>query len=237
MGRKKKISGRCYYCGGSATSREHVPPRAFFPEAKDLPPGSPNYRAGLVTVPSCSRHNSNYSKDDETAAYLTLLWYGSNGLSVHQFTTKAMRAFLRNPKLSKRVIKRIGPRVIVDGKETAFTSVNIDAAHRVMEKIGRAIYFDHFGEPFLGRVRSLSHGLLLHDLRPDPLALHTATLDGEFEHEERHGAHHEIFHYQLRSLKDGKYGVRLCFYEGIVFFVLLAPEKDQPATRQVLPGA
>lgn len=29
----------CYYCGKPATSTEHVPPKALFPEQKDSPEG------------------------------------------------------------------------------------------------------------------------------------------------------------------------------------------------------
>jgi len=45
----------CYYCGAPATSKEHVPPRGFFPKGSDL-----------ITVPSCEIHNNDKSHIDET---------------------------------------------------------------------------------------------------------------------------------------------------------------------------
>jgi hypothetical protein len=46
----------CYMCDRDASSREHVPPAAFFPEQKESPDGK-DYRRNLITVPSCSKHN------------------------------------------------------------------------------------------------------------------------------------------------------------------------------------
>ena len=48
--------GKCYMCSDNETSREHTPPRGFFPT---------NHRVNLITVPSCSVHNEDTSKDDE----------------------------------------------------------------------------------------------------------------------------------------------------------------------------
>jgi hypothetical protein len=47
----------CYYqgCEDPATTREHVPPKAFFPE---------DQRSQLLTVPSCAKHNNAKSPDD-----------------------------------------------------------------------------------------------------------------------------------------------------------------------------
>lgn len=47
----------CYRCGEPAVSREHFPPKAFFPQkGKGLQ---------LQTVPSCKIHNNDKSKDDQ----------------------------------------------------------------------------------------------------------------------------------------------------------------------------
>ncbi|AXH64146.2 MULTISPECIES: hypothetical protein [Providencia] len=45
---------RCYYCGNPATTREHVPPKCFFPKGSNL-----------ITVPSCEIHNNDKSHIDE----------------------------------------------------------------------------------------------------------------------------------------------------------------------------
>ena len=47
----------CYFqgCGGKGTTKEHIPPRAFFPD---------NERHQLLTVKSCLLHNGGKSTDD-----------------------------------------------------------------------------------------------------------------------------------------------------------------------------
>jgi hypothetical protein len=49
-------------CDELACGREHVPPKCFFPEIKDL---GKDYRINLIKVPSCDKHNSKTCKDDE----------------------------------------------------------------------------------------------------------------------------------------------------------------------------
>jgi hypothetical protein len=51
--KKSKI---CYYCGQPATTREHAPPKSFFPKKTNLQ---------LKTVPACEKHNNAKSNDDQ----------------------------------------------------------------------------------------------------------------------------------------------------------------------------
>lgn len=46
---------RCYRCEAEGTTREHYPPKAFFPKGGNLQ---------LKTVPSCPAHNNSKSGDD-----------------------------------------------------------------------------------------------------------------------------------------------------------------------------
>lgn len=47
----------CIYCGcKEATTRDHIPPRCFFPEPRP---------SNLITVPSCAGCNDGFSRDDE----------------------------------------------------------------------------------------------------------------------------------------------------------------------------
>ncbi len=52
---KKKRREPCYYCGAQATTKEHVPPKMMFR----------NFSCDRITVPSCVRHNSAKSGDDQ----------------------------------------------------------------------------------------------------------------------------------------------------------------------------
>jgi hypothetical protein len=85
----------CYCCNALATTREHVPPQCFFPKKKHLPVGSKNYRRELITVPSCERHNTERSHDDEYAAAVVVATVESELMSLI-IERKWLRAFKRN---------------------------------------------------------------------------------------------------------------------------------------------
>lgn len=51
-----RIAGMCIYCGGIATTRDHVPSKAFL----DKP-----YPENIPIVPCCSEYNNKFSKDEE----------------------------------------------------------------------------------------------------------------------------------------------------------------------------
>jgi len=64
---------QCYCCEKAATTKDHIPPKCFFPEKKYLSNSNPDYRSQLITVPSCSERNNFRSKDDEyTAAVIAM---------------------------------------------------------------------------------------------------------------------------------------------------------------------
>jgi hypothetical protein len=51
----------CIYCGKEATTKDHVPPKCFFPTPRP---------DNLLTVPCCESCNKIYGKDDERARNL-----------------------------------------------------------------------------------------------------------------------------------------------------------------------
>src|SRR5688572_4679712 len=54
----------CYHCGSPASTREHFPPKSFFPRGGNLQ---------LTTVPSCKLHNNDKSGDDQyLLAHITM---------------------------------------------------------------------------------------------------------------------------------------------------------------------
>jgi len=86
----------CYKCNDIATSREHVPPICLFPEAKDV--SGLNFRKDLITVPSCDKHNSKKSHDDEFLMVSIAGIVGNNLVGYLQFQTKVSRAIRRKSK-------------------------------------------------------------------------------------------------------------------------------------------
>lgn len=72
----------CYFCNLPGTTDEHVPPRAIFPAQKDFP--GENHRLDLITVPSCTEHNSGKSDDDEFLLVSLAGIIGNNSIGYRQ---------------------------------------------------------------------------------------------------------------------------------------------------------
>lgn len=146
----------CYMCDAIATSYEHAPAKCIFPERKDLPSGI-DYRKNLIKVPSCDRHNTQKSADDEYLLYILPASIGSNEAGINQFLTKVQRAILRKPALSNEITEN-PIEVIIHDIETGelFTSVglrvNVARIQDACEKTARAIYFYHTGCKHLGAI-------------------------------------------------------------------------------------
>jgi hypothetical protein len=90
IGITMKEKTTCYMCENLATTKEHVPPRSFFP---------PGFRKDLITVPSCNIHNTEKSNDDEYLRSLITIQYEVNIQARNLFSEKVMKALKRRPNL------------------------------------------------------------------------------------------------------------------------------------------
>ena len=130
--------GTCYMCDREETSREHVPPAAFFPEKKDSPTGT-DYRGNLLTVPSCSRHNSSKSGDDQYAAIVIAATIQTNEVAQRLMTPKTLRAIQYRPGLvgffDRLFPVRLGP------INTGAFFVDRRRFDKVMDHQARGLYF------------------------------------------------------------------------------------------------
>jgi hypothetical protein len=196
----------CYMCSDAATSVEHVPPRCLFPEKKDLSPGV-DLRQQLITVPSCDRHNTAKSQDDEYLLYVLLLNIPNNETAENHFFTKVQRAIQRNPSLIQKFAEKQLPVVTKDtvtGDTHQTIAVQIDEARltRSLELIGRALYYNYFGKPWSGALAVYPH-FLLHLAQPnaaelnEPNAKMQRAVELLIQSEQTHGENPDVFCYQL----------------------------------------
>ena len=150
-------------CDDVATSKEHVPPKCLFPEEKDIGEGK-SFRSNLITVPSCDKHNSSKSKDDEYILFLLACNCVSNELSQTHFATKVMRAVRRKPHVFTEFSKVHSPVKLVspDKKVTTSMAFKIDRKRfdTAIEHIARGIYFFKYNEKFSGSVEIFTEGLM-----------------------------------------------------------------------------
>ena len=90
---KKAKEKFCYFCGGKATTKEHFPPKIFFPEG-----------VARKTVPSCQEHNNDKSKDD-TYIFTCIALYAQtySNLAKEKFYKDCDVIFKRSPKFKNLI--------------------------------------------------------------------------------------------------------------------------------------
>jgi hypothetical protein len=216
----------CYACEDKKTSKEHAPPRCFFPEDRA-------YRKQLITVPSCDAHNSEKSGDDFYAA-----WHIANLVGTNQCAELVREGVLkhvierdhreRKSRLSKRLLKEI------HGVDGGLIVGQLDASRMIpfMRKCAQAIYFH---EKWKGLRLPLVVATNSNDFRDPVKAKKLAEIDRSFAAEmkgcERKGANPDVFQYAIceKPEKDVLI-VELIFYGTMKHWIFYHPE----AERQII---
>ena len=211
-------------CSNPATSKEHVPPRCLFPEQKDLPAGV-DLRKQLITVPSCEVHNSEKSHDDEFLLSVLPINLPNNEMAKDHVCTKVQRAIDRNPSSFRKITEKklfveVGGKDIVGKQPTLAVQIDESRLNNILERIGRALYFKHFGEQWAGEVFPYPH-FLLHITPSNAAELNERDKEKQkavelmMQGKETYGENPEVFCYQLA---EGSSSVALVmylrFYEG-----------------------
>lgn len=204
---------RCYWCGGIATSREHVPPKCLFPQDKDIK-GVYNktFRRDLITVPSCDEHNLAKSHDDEYLMVCLGSRVGNNGIAYVHTNTKIGRAVKRNPKLINVEDEGV---ICVGDKQFPVLYVHIDSQRLVysLECISRALFFYEFNTRYTGPCKVISNIFALS--KDTQSAKFQAKAAKALENEKNYwmnrkeGKNPEIFTYQFSQI-DGMGALHYC---------------------------
>jgi len=212
------MSSICYYCGNTATTDEHVPPKAIFPEQKDSPDGK-DYRKNLKTVPSCHEHNTVRSKDDEYLLYVLAMTITSNKHGHHQFLTKVMRAINRRPALIHQIganPRNVTVRDSETGQEdnTVVMELDYPRLDKVFKHILKGIYFVEKGTPYPKTVKPFHEfSLSMEDISQNQKNAELAgTLDACFTEFPKIGENPDVFYYKFAETPNGPIA-RAYFYE------------------------
>ena len=208
---------KCYMCDSDADGLEHVPPRCLFPKAKDLPCGV-DLRRNLMTVPSCSVHNSEKSRDDVYFQNILTSCEEINEVG-RQHYRKQMR---RQHKHSRSMLARLRDHSTEVGDKLAIR-VEIERLDNFAEHLALALYFAHFGRRWEGQLGWVPEFLprVLSD-EPQAELKRQEVIESnnrEFVDVPRLGENPEVFSYQVIEGKDWC-RMRLAFYEGCKIFLL-----------------
>jgi hypothetical protein len=125
-------------CDKPSVTREHAPPLAFFPSDR---------RGILITVPSCTAHNNDNSKDVEYIRNIVVTDINTNELARSLFRSKVLPSFKRSPKLKRQTFARYRE-VFVWGMNSAVVDTNPARLNKVKKAIASALYFHDFNEKF-----------------------------------------------------------------------------------------
>jgi hypothetical protein len=193
----------CYMCDGLAVTREHVPPKCFFPEG---------LRTNLFTVPSCAEHNLENSKDVEYDRNILSTQRGNNS-AADQIFELTKRSFDHSPKLRDRTF-RDGRLVTIEGERTGSFTVDLERHKRVMSAIAYALYFREYGRRHCGDWRVFT-----------PTFAHVASFRGEADpwkdfrqlldsgtYVLKPAPHPEIFKYEALEMEQWQTMFRFTFY-------------------------
>ena len=195
-------------CDSGAVTREHVPPKSFFPS---------QLRCNLITVPSCDRHNYDNSLDVEYVRNVLSTQHGTNDAAEKVFAT-TKRSLERSPKLRERTFRDLKP-VIVEGEETGAFPIDLSRHKRVMGAIAHALYFHDYGRKHRGDWQvftpSFGYARTVHGGQPDPWANLRQLLDSG-QYTPKSVPHPEVFRYEVLEMEDGQIMFRFLFYGRVV---------------------
>jgi hypothetical protein len=134
------VPNRCYMCAAEATTREHAPPRSFFPI---------ELRSGLVAVPSCPKHNNDNSADVEYVRNVIVGAYQVNEIGL-RLLPKAQGSFRRSPKLFARTYRQSWPVATPKGKSIV-SRLDMTRFDGVMAAIAYALYYKDEAREYDGK--------------------------------------------------------------------------------------
>lgn len=220
-------------CDSFATSSEHVPPKCFFPEKKDLPKGV-DLRKNLFKVPSCDAHNSQKSHDDEYFLYVLSSSFQINEVGRNLYRTKIRRAIKRNASVLGKIASTATPVNYVDPKSKK--SVNSFAHsldpvrfNTMIDRLARAIYYFHFREKWTYNIKYQAEFLFAttnqSDIENERLKEISKQADEWFFNVEYHGENPEVFKYQALEIDETR-KMRLHFYEGCKLLLIFDSQQQ-----------
>jgi hypothetical protein len=229
MAPKNKSTKTCYMCDRKAKSKEHIPPKCFFPEKGEIPKAK-EYGKNLITVPSCDLHNLDKSNDDQYLLAVIAAHFENQAVSQEHFSAKVVAALKRRPSMFSFYQDNF-PITVFGLPSIAFT-VDRERFDNAMIKIVRGLYFHEYAE-------KLNQGVVIHT--SDFLAI-SGPDRGEINKRMQNidqivmdvlssqpmkGENPDIFTYQIMCVEQSsQVFVRLIFYGGFVANAYSSPTVD-----------
>jgi len=220
MENKVVVKKRCYMCKRKATSREHVPPKCFFPQREDSLSGQ-DHRKNLIRVPSCEFHNNKKSKDDEYLLFVITSTYQSNAEGQNLFSKKIDEIIEENHEYFLKTFFGEPENVIVYGQDTFTFRLNSKRFDTALKYMANAIYFNHFKTKWNEALEIFAPSARYSSEIPNYYSgnIQLARLEQLDAGAQRHGENQDIFFYQFIDNTSPEHRLlRMVFYQGFVIF-------------------
>ena len=223
-----KMPDACYMCDKPGTTKEHVPPKSFFPQGR---------RTNIWTVPSCPEHNIDNSRDVEYVRNAICIHYGTNTAAKEVFEV-AKRSYDHSPALFNRTFSEIAA-IRVNGEEVGQFPFDLARVKAVVNAIVHALSYRDFGRQYIGQWRVFCATLRSPaDVPPENVAKwdrRRRTLE-TVPYTSVEVPEPEVFSYGIGRLDDGGFAYRLVFYGGFVVYSWPILTDGKRATMRALIG-
>ena len=213
----------CYACDAAKTSMDHAPPISFFPK-------NGNYRKDLIKVPSCDRHNSQKSGDDEYAR-----WHLATLDGINHCGEMVLTDYLY-PKAEKdwrerggAFIRRLQNEVTEVSPECVVGKIDPERMLRFLKTCAQAVYFFQTFKKLTVPLYVVNLGNDFRDSKKaEELRKKEIFFDSELADCEIHGANPEVFHFSIcEKPNDNIILIRMVFYGALKHWIYHHPQAVQ----------
>ena len=219
----------CYWCGKEASTREHVPPKCFFPDSVDSE-GKKINRSQLITVWACREHNNKKSDFDEYIRNRIVI--AANNQRAWENTESTLKSMYHSHDWERSV------EFVNEKLEVKTYDENIGFA---IESMARALYYHEFDKSLRGTCQTF-YGVYKGD---DKLAVGAKEMVTYYLKESENwdspikGAYPDIFTYRFNPTDElGNTVLLMCFYGSVYAVALLCNAEHEKERRKLsLPEA
>lgn len=227
MKREPRARLTCYMCDSRPTSKEHVPPKCFFPRPSELSNAS-NFTKNLITVPSCDLHNLEKSEDDQYLLAVVVSQFGGNRNLKLGPWSRVLRSIQKRPRLREVYFKHLQP-VQVGRVQTGGFNLDLSRFNAGMSQMARAVFFHHHNERWAATESNILCPNLVMVGRKQveynsQMAELSSSLEDFFRVRPKHGGNPGYFYYQIDySSTAVQLVIRMAFYQNVTVYMLSAP--------------
>lgn len=199
-------------CDQPATGVEHVPPKCFFPEKG-------GFRRNLITVPSCSLHNSKKSTDDEYLRHVLVTSPGTNNLALNLLSGPVMRSYERRPHILNTFFPNFRE-LPANAEGTAAFQIDLERFESTVGAVVRALYFHRFAHKLSGKFTISWAALRARNLDESEVSAFMHRIEN-FAPARYRSPEPRVFKYSFESNPHDTLALcRLRFYDGLPIYVI-----------------